>query len=84
MTLSFEVETSNIGTVNVFLVFSGKAVTIMFELEDKTVSDLANEMHQEICDALVSRGFAVSSVDFTIREEIAEDLQQTQNLDIIG
>ena len=89
MTLNFEIETSNIGTVSVFLVFSGKAVTLRFELEDKTVSDLAKDMHQEIRDALISRGFSVGSIDFIVSERTdknrdSETIPQTQNLDIVG
>ena len=93
-TLSFEIETSRIGTVTVFMTVSGKSVSLRFELEDKTVSALGMEMREEIRDGLMSRGFAVGAIEFCDRDSkpdsrIAsgqpnEKERSTKNLDIVG
>ena len=87
-TLSFEIETSNIGTVGVFVAFSGKTVTLQFEFEDKTISTIAKNMQEEIRDGLVSRGFNIKSVDFTVRTSNTGTSdavsKRTKNLDVLG
>ena len=93
-TLSFEVETSKIGTVNVFMTVLGKTVSLRFELEDKNVSALGMDMHEEIREALKSRGFSVggiefceSDIDFGRRGNKTKPInnkRSAKNLDVVG
>ena len=87
-TLFFEVETSNIGTVGIYVAFFGKTVTVKFEFEDKTISRIAKNMQEEILGDLVSRGYVVKSVDFSVRTSNAGTSdavsKRNKNLDVVG
>ncbi len=93
-TLSFEVETSKIGTVNVFMTVSGKTVSLHFELENKRVSALGMDMREEIRDALVARGYGVAGIEFSEHDINHKSLDykkktkvngwSAKNLDIVG
>ena len=90
LSLSFTVETSRLGTVNVQMSFSGKMVSLRFALKDESVRTLAEEMGQEIGESLKTRGYAVRAVTFGIQgdeighEKKANAEMRTGNMDIIG
>jgi len=93
-TLSFEVETSKIGMVNVFMTVSGKTVLLRFELEDKNISALGLGMKEEIRQALTARGFMFGRIEFCERNiglkrhdkrtTSTDTGKSTRNLDIVG
>ena len=62
--LEIEIELSKIGTVNVFMTFSGKTVSLNFELDSEKIFSTVKDMSEELRAKLAERGFVVSSVEF--------------------
>lgn len=90
MSLSFTVEASHLGTVNVLMFFSGKTVSLRFILEEDKFLSLAGGMSAEIGESLMSRGFIVQSVTFglkvdeTVEKERANTKKRTEGVDFKG
>ncbi len=92
--LEIEIEMSKIGMVNVFMTFSGKTVSLSFELESEKISSTVTDMGQELREKLMKKGFVVGSVEFRKRDsnlesnkagsKPAEKVKSSKNLDIIG
>lgn len=70
--LAFEIETANLGLVRVRLSFSGKTVSAVFYLRDKTVKALAVGMTDELRAFLIGRGYDPGPIRFGIAGEDGE------------
>ena len=90
LNISFSVETSKLGTVNVSLSFSGKSVALKFSLQNEEVHALAKEFGDDIRDSLTTRGFTVRSVELGMSKDetgsgtSSEQTTQPGNVDIFG
>ncbi|MFC1692542.1 flagellar hook-length control protein FliK [Candidatus Latescibacterota bacterium] len=73
LSLTFTLDTSRLGTVDVSMAFSGKSVSLDFVLEDSKVCDLGEEMVSEFRESLQKRGFAARSVRFSERGHETKD-----------
>jgi len=92
--LEVEIEMSKIGTVNVFMTFSGKTVSLSFELDSETISSEVMNMREELREKLIEREFMVGSVEFRKRDSNLESrkagskhikmVKSSKKLDIIG
>ena len=76
------------------MTFSGKTVSLSFELESEKISSAVTDMGQELQEKLMKKGFVVGSVEFRKRDsnlesnkagsKPAEKVKSSKNLDIIG
>jgi hypothetical protein len=91
--LEIEIEMSKIGMVNVFMTFSGKTVSLNFELNSEKISSAAKDMSEELRTKLAEQGFMVSSVEFnkhndskssSIPSKHSKTSKSIRKLDIIG
>lgn len=69
LSLSFTVETSRLGAVNVFMPFTGKTVSLRFVFENERYRALAEEMGVEMKKSLMMRGFTVQEMTFWIQSD---------------
>ncbi len=72
ITLSFQIETSNIGRVDVLLTTSEKNVSLHFLFESESDVELGREMSGEIREAFLVRGYTVGSIVCSHRDNHGE------------
>ncbi len=87
-TLSFEVQTTNLGAVTAFMTVSGMSVSLRFELDDCSAVSLGESMADEVCDGLRRQGYAIGDVVFHERAAEQDVSRQSpiteRNVDIKG
>ncbi|MBT4485676.1 MAG: hypothetical protein HOC71_18570, partial [Candidatus Latescibacteria bacterium] len=90
LSLSFAVKVSRLGDVNVRMTFSGKLVSLQFELEDTKKQSLARKMSAELSESLQPRGYTVREVNFglhrddSVTKKKSKVKNQTGNMNIVG
>lgn len=88
VTLSFQIETSNIGRVDVLLTTSEKTVSLHFLFEREAAVHLGREMSGEIREAFLARGYTVGSIVYSRRDDHGESKEnragKKKSLDVRG